>query len=70
MNDQVGALLQQARGLSKADFTKQLPELKKSARKIVGDVSALDVLRHQVEIDLATLLSNPRLPNAIRARMK
>jgi hypothetical protein len=32
-------------------------------------VSALDVLHHHIELDLATLLSNPRLPQALRARL-
>ena len=48
---------------------KQQPDLKNSARKVIGDVSALDVVRHQVELDLALLLSNPLLPKALRARL-
>jgi hypothetical protein len=66
----VNALLHKARGLSKAEFQKQQPELQKAARKIIGDVTPLDVVRRQVELDLANLLSNPRLPQALQARLK
>jgi hypothetical protein len=69
MSDEIGSLMARARKLTKVDFQKQQLDLQKAARKIIGDVSAVDVLRHQVEVDLATLLSNPRLPQAIRARL-
>jgi hypothetical protein len=69
MIDQVAALLLQARTLKKVEFQKQQADLKKAARKIIGNPSALEVLRHQVEMDLAALLSNPRLPQALRARL-
>jgi hypothetical protein len=69
MSDQIGSLLARAHKLTKFDFQKQQPDLTKAARNIIGDISAVDVLRHQVEVDLATLLSNPRLPQALRARL-
>jgi hypothetical protein len=66
---QVSALLARARSLSKADFQKLQPELNKAVRKVIGEVSALEVVRHHVEMDLAVLLSNPRLEPALRARL-
>jgi hypothetical protein len=69
MSDQIDALLQRVRKLSKTDFQKQRAELNKAARKIVGESSALDVLRRQIEVDLAVLLSNPRLPETLRVRL-
>lgn len=70
MSDQIVALLVRARSLSKADFQKQQGDLEQAARQIVGDLRPEDVLRHHVELDLATLLSNPRTPPACRALIK
>ena len=70
VSEQVSALLARARGLSKVEFQKQQGELEKAARKIVGDIPAEVLLRNQVELDLATLISNPRLPQASRAMIK
>jgi hypothetical protein len=38
VSNDVSALLQKARGLSKAEFQKQQSELQKAASKIIGDV--------------------------------
>jgi hypothetical protein len=70
VSDQVSALLARARTVSRAEFPKRQVDFKKAARKIVGDLAAMDVVRHQVEVELAALLSNPRLPQALRARLK
>jgi hypothetical protein len=70
VSEQVSAFLARARGLSKVEFQKQQGELEKAARKIVGDIPAEVLLRNQVELDLATLISNPRLPQASRAMIK
>ncbi len=70
VSDQVTSLLIRARGLSEADFKKQQPELEKAARNLIGNISPIVVLQHQIEADLATLLSNPRLPVVLRARLK
>jgi hypothetical protein len=70
IGDEVNALLLKARSLSKAQFQNQQAEFHEAARRVVGNVSMLDVLRHQIELDLATLLSNPRLPQALAARLK
>jgi hypothetical protein len=70
VNDRVAALLIRVHGLTNEEFARQQPDLDKAARKIVGNVSALEVLRHYVEVDLANLLSNPRLAAALEARLK
>ena len=70
ISDQVVQLLIQARGLKDDEFKKQQAELEKSARQIIGNVGALDVVRHVLERSLAELLSNPRLAMAIDARLK
>src|SRR5262249_28346271 len=70
LSEQVAGLLVRARALSKDQFEKQQAELEKAARKIVGDVGAEAVLRHYVQIELANLLSNSRLPQAARAVLK
>jgi hypothetical protein len=70
VNDQVVALLIRAHDLSDADFQKQRADLDAAARKIVGNVSAHDVLRNQTELSLAELLSNPRLHAALSVRLK
>jgi hypothetical protein len=70
MSTQIAALLARSRGLSKAEFQKQQADLEAAALKIVGDISPEIVLRHQVELELATLLSNPRTPMACRALLK
>ena len=41
MSDQIGALLSRSRKLTKVEFQKQQPELRKAARKIIGDISAV-----------------------------
>jgi hypothetical protein len=68
--DQVVQLLIVARSLKEAEFKTQLPELEKKARQIVGDQGPTEVLRNVMEQVLAELLSNPRLPAAIDARLK
>jgi hypothetical protein len=70
VSDQVVQLLIQARALKEDEFKKERRDLEKSARQIVGEVGPLQVLRHAVERALAELLSNPRLPTALEARLK
>ena len=70
VSEQVSAFLARARGLSKVEFQKQQGDLEKAASKIVGDIPAEVLLKNQVELDLATLISNPRLPQASRAMLK
>jgi hypothetical protein len=41
--------------------------LEQSAAKVVGDVTNIDVLDHWLQSEIAVLLSNPQLPEAIDA---
>jgi len=70
VSDEVIQLLIVARSLPDADFKTQLPDLEKTARKIVGDLGPLQVLQNVMENVLAALLSNPRLVAAIDARLQ
>ena len=70
VGDRILALLIQAHDLGAQEFARQRPELEKKARQIAGEVDPLQVLRNQVEIALAEMLSNPRLPAALEARLK
>ena len=68
--DQAKTLLERGHLLSDADFKSQRKELDTAARKLVGNLGSMDVLRHIVEHGLAELLSNPRLGTAVEARLK
>jgi hypothetical protein len=70
ISDEVVQLLIVARSLKDAEFKTQRPDLEKSALKIVGDVSPFLVLQNVMENVMATLLSNPRLSEAIDARLQ
>ena len=51
---------------SKDEITEARREImEESARKIVGDVTSMQVLNHWMESEMAALLSNPQLPQAI-----
>lgn len=62
--------LTQNRELSNADYKAARPQLEKSARAMIGELDAFDVLRHWIERDVAELLSNPQLPAMIDERIK
>ncbi len=68
--EQVKKLLEEAAGLKDDEFDKKFPGFEKRAKAIVGQADCLRVLRHIMERELAKLLSNPRLSNAIELRMK
>jgi hypothetical protein len=70
LSDQLTALLSKAHGMSDAEFKAKRSELEKTARKLLGELGPLEVLRHAVEYELAELLSNPRLAAALEARLK
>jgi hypothetical protein len=63
-------LLVRAQALKDSDFKKQKTSLEKEARKIVGEVSPIDVLGHIVENNLAELLANPRLVPALQIELQ
>jgi hypothetical protein len=68
--DKAKELLERSHLLSDADFMTQREELDAAAKKLVGNLSAMEVLRRVVEHGLAELLSNPRLGAAVEARLK
>jgi hypothetical protein len=70
INDKVGAFLDKVKALEDADFKAQRDDLEKEARNIIGDIGPTEVLRHVLEQDVAELLSNPRLPDVLAARLK
>lgn len=70
IHDKVFGLLTRAHDLTDDEATKKEPELTKEIDEIVGRTSATDVIRHAVELAVAELLSNPRLPAALDARLK
>jgi hypothetical protein len=67
---QVAAFLDKARAYKDEEYKAKRPALEKEARQIIGDVGAFEVLRHEVGLALAELLSNPRLAAALKARLK
>jgi uncharacterized protein YfbU (UPF0304 family) len=48
------------------ELSKEWPALEKSAHQLIGNVSALVVIQHYMERELAELLSNPRTAAAMR----
>jgi hypothetical protein len=68
VSKEVTALLNSARQLKGADFTRERPKLVGKARALIGRVGPLDVIRNTIEYDLANLLSNPRLAQAVATR--
>jgi hypothetical protein len=63
-------VLARARTLKADEFTAQKEKLEGEARRIVGKVDPMEVLRHKVEHALAQMLSNPRVEAALKARAK
>jgi hypothetical protein len=70
VSEKVGTLLDRAHKLKPEEFKEQRADLEKAAREVLDDVGPVEVLRHVLERDLAELLSNPRLPAALEARLK
>jgi hypothetical protein len=69
LHDQIAKLLDRAYAVKPPLMKKERPDLLAAARQIIGNVGPFDVLRNMVENDLAELLSNPRTPAAVEARM-
>jgi hypothetical protein len=70
IHDRVFALLTRAHDLSADEVALKGPELQKEAEEIVGRISAIEVIRHVLDLAVAQLLSNPRLGAALDARLK
>jgi hypothetical protein len=67
--DAVGGFLDRVRKLNDADYKAKHAALEEEARKLIGPLDPVTVVRHWVEEEFAILLSNPQLPQAIRARL-
>ena len=61
----VKRLLTQVHQLSADDYKTQQPALEQEAKKLVANLDAIPCLRHWMENELADLLSNPQLGQAI-----
>jgi len=70
VSDEVVQILIQARSIDKKNFERERPSLEKKIQDLVRNVGPLDVIRNTAELALATLLSNPRLEAALKARTK
>jgi hypothetical protein len=64
---QVTAWFRANRHMNDADLLANHATLETSAKKVVGDIPAMDILKHFLENETAELLSNPQLPQAIGA---
>jgi hypothetical protein len=70
LKDRVRDYLQKARKMPAAEFDAKRDELEKEAQKVVGTNHPLDCIKHWMETELAELLSNPQLPEALIERGK
>ncbi len=69
-NDEVVQILIQARSLDAKAFEREKPALEKKAQELFKNIGPMEVIRNTTEVALATLLSNPRLEAALKARLK
>jgi hypothetical protein len=70
LRKQFSEILASSRKLSNSGYAKQRPELEESLKKLIAGTDSFVLLRHSMERDLANLLSNPQLLNAIDAMPK
>lgn len=70
INSRVLALFAKSHDLSDDEFEKQRESLEKEAGDLFGNLSGMDVLRHETEYAIAKLLSNPKLLDALQRRLK
>jgi hypothetical protein len=63
--EQIGAWLKVAKSVPPEDLAAKRDAFEATAKKIVGDLSPLQVLSNWLEGEMAELLSNPQLPSAI-----
>ncbi len=68
--EQTAALLDKAHAWKEDELKQRRAELETAVQEIMGDVDAVDVMRHVVERDLAELLANPQLAAAVEGRLK
>jgi len=67
--DAISGFLDRVHKLNEADYKTKHAALEEEARKLIGPVDPVTALRHWLEEEFATLLSNPQLPDAIHARL-
>lgn len=67
VTEQALAWLKANKGLTDDQFASRHDALEASAKKLVGDVSPIQVLSNWLDGEIAELLSNPQLPAAIDA---
>ena len=70
LTDELTVILSRAHAMSDAEFKAKRGELDKQIHALLGGIGPLDVMRSVTERSLAELLSNPRLPAALQARLK
>jgi hypothetical protein len=70
VTQQAAQWLRNANSLSDAEFAQRRTALEESAKKIVGDLPPMQVLDNWMQDQMAILLSNPQLPEAIEAILK
>ena len=56
--------------LTPDDFKIKSAELRQEAKALVGEVDPLQVVRNYLLRDMAELLANPLLPDAVAGRLK
>ena len=66
----VAELLNRVHKMNDEEYKNQQAELERQIESIVGKVGPTEVIRHFIERSLAELLSNPRLSEAVAARLQ
>jgi hypothetical protein len=69
-SDAVVQILIQARSFDDKTFEREKSALEKKAHELFKDLGPMEVIRNTTEVALATLLSNPRLEAAVKARLE
>jgi hypothetical protein len=70
VREQVVFLLDKAHAMTEEELKKSTALLQQAVQEILGDAGPLDIVKNVMQKDLAELLSNPQLSNAIEALLK
>jgi hypothetical protein len=68
LREEIISLLDRIRGMKAEEFESRRAELEQTARQLTANAGPTEVLRNVMERTLASLLSNPRLTEALKAR--